>query len=73
MLNGEPQEYKMRGFWGNLTEINFGYGRYIVSLDPCSDGYYSERELIKRTEDLQLEKGGYNDSSASDDSHTSQV
>ncbi len=63
----------MRGFWGNLTEINIGYGRYIVSLDPCSDGYFSERELIKRAEDLQLEKGGYNESTASDDSHTSQV
>lgn len=63
----------MRGFFGILTEINFGYGRYIVSLNPCSDGYFSERELIKRAEDLQLEKGGYNDSTTSEDANTSQI
>ncbi len=63
----------MRDFWGDLAEINFGYGRYIVSLDPCSDSYFSERGLIRRAENLQLEKGGYNDNTASDNSHTSQV
>lgn len=49
----------IRGFWGYLTEVNFGYGRYVVAMNPV--GAYTERDLIKRAERLQLEMGGYND------------
>lgn len=40
-----------------LTEINFGYGRYVVALTGSSS--YSERDLILRAENLQFELGGY--------------
>lgn len=48
----------IRNFWGELSEVNFGYGRYVVALGVS--GVFSERDIIRRAEALQLEKGGYN-------------
>jgi hypothetical protein len=42
----------IRDYWGDLTEVNFGCGRYVVALSPL--GVFSERDLIIRAEDLQL-------------------
>lgn len=47
------------GWWEyQLTEVNFGYDRYVIALNGTS--YYTERDLIRRAELLQLLKGGYN-------------
>lgn len=61
----------IRGFWGDLTEVNFGYGRYVVALNPI--GVYTERDLIRRAEDLQLKMGGYSDDSTTSDASTTQI
>lgn len=61
----------IRNFWGDLTEVNFGYGRYVVALNPI--GIYSERDLIKRAENLQLEMGGYSDDSTTSDASTTRL
>ena len=61
----------IRDFWGDLTEINFGYGRYVVALTPI--GVYSERDLIKRAEDLQLKIGGYTDDSTTSEASTKEI
>lgn len=53
----------IRNFWGDLTELNFGYGRYIIALDPI--GVYTERELINRAENLQLGNDSHYDSTSS--------
>lgn len=42
----------IRDYWGDLTEVNFGCGRYVVALSPL--GVFSERDLIIRAEELQL-------------------
>lgn len=60
----------IRNFWGDLMEVNFGYGRYIVALTPS--GIYTERDLIERAESLQLEAGGYG-GGADSTSSTSQI
>lgn len=44
-------------FENELTEINFGYDRYVVALDGSD--YFTERDLIRRAELLQLLPGGY--------------
>ena len=54
----------IRDGWGDLTEINYGYGRYVVALTPY--GVFSERDLINRAEEIQLEMGGYKEKSTSD-------
>ena len=41
-----------------LTEVNLGYGRYVVAVSGTSS--YSERDLIHRVEALQFCRGGYN-------------
>ena len=45
----------------DYSEVNFGYGRYVVGLSNL--GSYSERDMIKRAEILQFERGGYSDGS----------
>lgn len=56
----------VRGFFGILSEVNFGVKRYVVALN--GDVGYTERDLIMRAEALQFECGGYgrgNDETAS--------
>ncbi len=40
-----------------LTEVNFGFDRYVVALSGTTS--YNERELIRRAELLQFTRGGY--------------
>lgn len=40
-----------------LSEVNLGFGRYIVAVSGSP--YYTERDLILRTQSLQFQRGGY--------------
>ena len=58
-------------FWGDLSEVNFGYGRYVVALNPV--GVYSERDQNQRAAKLQFQEGGYNATTTSEETNTKEI
>jgi len=42
-----------------LSEISFGYGRYIYALGNTIDSEFDESDMAQRAELMQFEKGGY--------------